>query len=638
VKNNATLRNVTINDAEREGLIDVVHAAIKESAKESQTFIQRKQREEIELEKLHSSNETENTDKDLNSLFQKIHTGVEGTNITNNPSPLSSRGTNVTNNSSLSSSRGDIMELAENSTMLRNTDVLDNNTKLKNMLSNGTKVANMTTNSFVTKQTSQYIGNVYNSSNVTRSNTTASEFQFTRVPKLLQKDIDTSTLRLPTKQDYASLINAPEFTHMLPHHFKVENFTSRTLNDILNKTISNTNTPSNTTVHNATQVTVINNMLSPNSNSSNISTTNSSSLVHVKTHNNTSTRLKCNHGSEPCLERISSNLEKFHDDNLLNKTTDNATLSIDNSTLSTALSDLGQENSTSMTNHTTIGLHETRSIDNHSIELHDATAASGNLSSEQMSPLEYMLGCTKPLRVLYAIDVSDGLGAGPLRTKRWNRLKQFIDNINKDVLHRVRQHYMVYNIEPRFISSLSGCDKETEYFMTADDCLCGDYARDDIAGCSVNAPTHDESVEDWGSSGPRTGHALEKARKLFFAKDLNKFKNVIFLISHKESSDELENAENNLKKEGISLVDIELGDRHDLRRRSYIPHHARNYVHHMRYRIRRNSNDEGIPDQHKMKVSLKKLQATLRNIVGKVCKANTEDETKKSIVSKHHVT
>ena len=234
------------------------------------------------------------------------------------------------------------------------------------------------------------------------------------------------------------------------------------------------------------------------------------------------------------------------------------------------------------------------------------------------------------MRVLYAIDVSDGLGEGPVRATRWNRLKEFIYSINNEVIHGVRHHFMVYNVEPRFLNSLDHCDKETEYFTTADECLCKQSARtlNQNGGCSVNMPTQGENVEDWGRDGPLTGQALQKARKYFFSKKLNKYKNIIFLISHKDSADPLLTAENDLKKDGISLVDIELGDRHDLRRRDYI---SRAYIHHVQHRLdysrqRRSHHDDGIPDEHKMKISLLKLQTTLRNIVGKVCKSPTEEE------------
>ena len=229
---------------------------------------------------------------------------------------------------------------------------------------------------------------------------------------------------------------------------------------------------------------------------------------------------------------------------------------------------------------------------------------------------------------MYAIDVSDGLGDGFVRKKKWNRLKDFISDINSGLFKDVRSNYMVYNIEPRFMESLDGCDRNTEYFLTADDCLCGTnpLTRSAKAGCSVNGPTQQESVEDWGAHGPRTGHALDIARTVYFKENLNLFKNVIFLISHKESTDNLKMAEVNLKKDGISLVDIELGDRHDLRKKHYIPEqriYRRSTVEQRNYR--RSNSEENALDEHKVKVSLKKLQQTLRNIVGRVCKSQTDE-------------
>ena len=236
-------------------------------------------------------------------------------------------------------------------------------------------------------------------------------------------------------------------------------------------------------------------------------------------------------------------------------------------------------------------------------------------------------GCNKPLRVLYAIDVSDALGDGTDRSKRWLRLRNFLDDINRDVLHGIQTKYVVYNTEPRFLDKLSPCDKATEYFLTGDECLCNKRAID--AGsqvCSVNVPSRAERVEDWGLPGPRTGEALEMARKYYFQDNLAKYKNLVFLISHKTPTDDIAGAESNLKKDGISLIDIELGDRHDLRRRSEISSPYKDIR--IRLRERRSSEkEEAIPRDHKMKVSLKKLQVTLRGIVTKVCQSNRRDES-----------
>ena len=362
-------------------------------------------------------------------------------------------------------------------------------------------------------------------------------------------------------------------------------------------------------------------------------------------------------------------------------------------------------------------------------------------------------GCKKPIRVLYAIDVSRGLGEGLDRSKRWNRLKNFISTLTKSVIPGVKHSFMVYNVEARFLNHLDGCDRATEYFTTADDCLCKKRMTEPAAGCSVNAPAPGESMEDWGKTGPRTGNALQTARKMYFEPDLDSYKNIIFLITHKESADDMLLPENDLKRVGINLIDIELADRRDLRKKSNIPqnrkintssmqrrsskinlrtngvrkainhnanfnkkhfpyniesskrkgkwktlenihtrskflflngqpvnnnqkdyknygnfhkhlllfkkktlinplhlswkqyyHHSKNSGHifkrhhfhrrrnrHEKYylRVKRGNVDDGIPDEHKIKISLKKLQSTLRSIVAKVCITDTGDEKRK---------
>ena len=187
-------------------------------------------------------------------------------------------------------------------------------------------------------------------------------------------------------------------------------------------------------------------------------------------------------------------------------------------------------------------------------------------------------GCTKPLRLLYVIDVSEGMGRGTQRLRRWSRLKDFIDNINVNLLAGVEHQYMVYNVEPRILGSLDKCDRSTELFTIADDCLCNSRYQmvtppADGSGCSVNQPTRQEDLDDWGKRGPRAGKALQRAKQVYFNKDNDKYKNVILLLSHKQSADDIERIERNLKASGISLIDIELGQRHDLRKKkSEIPH------------------------------------------------------------------
>lgn len=305
--------------------------------------------------------------------------------------------------------------------------------------------------------------------------------------------------------------------------------------------------------------------------------------------------------------------------------------------------------------------------------------------------------------MLYAVDVSDAMGVGLSRQRRWNRLKQFIKNINDNVIKGVRSDVMVYNVEPRILESMDNCDKQSEYFVTADQCLCNkQYDIHSIAqsGCTVNGPGKNENLDDWGKPGPRTGVALKQANKRFFSKDREKYKNVVLLLSHKRSQDDVESAEKELKNNGISLIDIELGQRHDLKKRNFIPsatkrfemlgeenrqqrqqqeqklrelqqtfqqikeqpyqtqdqrqqiekaqpqqqqqqlqqqqRRQQNKVHKQMKRTSGEQND-AIPsnekDQHRMKVSLKKLSDTLRSIISKVCKTkeNGENVQKRSL-------
>lgn len=299
--------------------------------------------------------------------------------------------------------------------------------------------------------------------------------------------------------------------------------------------------------------------------------------------------------------------------------------------------------------------------------------------------------------MLYAVDVSEGMGTGALRQKRWTRLKQFIKNINNEVVPGVQSDVMVYNVEPRILVNMDNCDKQTEYFLTADQCLCNkDYAISSNArsGCTVNGPTTNENLDDWGKTGPRTGVALKEANKRFFNKDREKYKNVVLLLSHKRSQDDVESAEKELKNNGISLIDIELGQRHDLRKRTFIPRlrhdlyanekqlrlpqqeriqqvekrqlrqqfeqqqHIAHQQQHENFEHQRVQKRDNIPhyqyqsnenlehafrktkrtsgeqndivpnnitanEQHRMKVSLKKLSDTLRSIISKVCKTKS---------------
>ncbi|XP_066925026.1 uncharacterized protein [Clytia hemisphaerica] len=351
-----------------------------------------------------------------------------------------------------------------------------------------------------------------------------------------------------------------------------------------------------------------------------------------------------------------------------------------------------------------------------------------------------ILGCSKPLRLLYVIDVSEGMGRGTQRLRRWSRLKDFIQNINVNLLKGVEHEYMVYNIEPRIIDGLDKCDRTTELFTIADDCLCNKkyHITSDGNGCSVNQPVLRENMDDWGKVGPRAGKALQRAKEMYFSKEKEKYKNVILLLSHKQSADDIERIERDLKASGISLIDIELGQRHDLRRKSVIPHppgyvkvrrskrsvfvpthssqtvavvnkygktllrrysvmnnnkrnvitprkrsfipgvkhselktkrasvkrksHKKEEIEILRKQtisvepLRRRNNiprshiinktqagtkksiDSSVDDTHKVKVSLKKLTQTLKDIIGKVCTSNSDEELnmkKRSLMSEN---
>lgn len=271
--------------------------------------------------------------------------------------------------------------------------------------------------------------------------------------------------------------------------------------------------------------------------------------------------------------------------------------------------------------------------------------------------------------MLYAVDVSQGMGVGTSRQKRWNRLKDFMKNINNQVIKGVETDVMVYNIEPRILNDADHCDEMTEYFVTADQCLCNKkyniYTR---SGCTVNGPADKENRDDWGKLGPRTGVALKQAKELYFEKDRDKYKNIILLLSHQTSTDDVESAEKELRRSGISLVDIELGQRHDLRKRTFIPRagsrrdivlrkhpvysklQRRQFIRHRQKQLTQRERDnsdivhrktkrtsgEREPimtatsnssdnEQHRMKVSLKKLSDTLRTIISKVCKTKSTD-------------
>lgn len=240
-------------------------------------------------------------------------------------------------------------------------------------------------------------------------------------------------------------------------------------------------------------------------------------------------------------------------------------------------------------------------------------------------------GCSLPLRVVYAIDVSEGLGSGLERGKKWSKLNNFINKISKGFANGVIQKFMVYNVEPRFLRELNGCDEDTEYFTLADDCLCD--AKSHIGnpnGCSVNAPLRTESIEDWGLQGPRTGLALKRVHDYFKSNhSLSRYKNLVILVSYQDSADDITDAERSLKRDGISLVNIDFG-MHSNMRRNFISHKPgwglrhtlRHNLHGPIFRMKRNRIEDSIPKEHKFKVSFKSFRNSLGKIIKKVCKAD----------------
>ena len=250
-----------------------------------------------------------------------------------------------------------------------------------------------------------------------------------------------------------------------------------------------------------------------------------------------------------------------------------------------------------------------------------------------------LIACALPLRAVYAIDVSEGLGSGLERGRKWNKLSNFIGKISKGFAKGVSQNYMVYNLEPRFIKELNGCDEDTEYFTLADDCLCDSRSRIDNNpnGCSVNAPEKSENIEDWGLKGPRTGEALKRVHNYFkHDQSLNKFKNLVILVSYQDSTDDITDAERSLKRDGISLVNIDFGVHNNIKRNNIVhPHGWRQSPHgwglrHIFHipefqipefeRIKRNKVEDSIPKDHKFKVSFKSFRNSLGKIITKVCR------------------
>ncbi len=218
------------------------------------------------------------------------------------------------------------------------------------------------------------------------------------------------------------------------------------------------------------------------------------------------------------------------------------------------------------------------------------------------------------MKVLYAIDVSEGIGTGPARKKRWDHLKRFLHTVNDKITQGGNMGYVVYDSEPRFVSQLEPCDEKTEYFVTSGECLCDKRAKSYKAGqssCTTHAPTPDESLEDWGAQGPRTAKALQMARQYFKDDVFKDSKKLIVLLTHQASTDDVTSVEKELKNDSISLVDIEIGERHNIRKRS-------------------SNFDEVIPRDHQMEVSFHKLDHAIEKIVRKICTEKNPSKVRRS--------
>ncbi|XP_057294387.1 uncharacterized protein LOC130622945 isoform X2 [Hydractinia symbiolongicarpus] len=595
--NSSTFLNSSIesnvNDAESEGLINMVHSVIKENAKESKNFLQQKPKGSV-IVGATLTPEKEN-DGELSNLINKIHslnsqindasanTSAPHVQDSNNKN-LTVFMTNATTDSEESATVNKPQKINNTSSDDKELPVVFNTSKAKTHAKNKTEDDNQIafqnasiSNEHIQDKTDKdFMATLKLKNNGSNTQETLEEEKLASVfDKNESSDNHTESITQPDNYSFKDENSLPKFS-------PVVNGTDKSL-----------------------------------SNNNSLNTTSTKDIFEVSEKTSVNGNFK-----NSTVQNLTSGNK-----NLKNSTVQNLTLLKPNEdekehfTNTTLISMVKNGTYSNKVDNKTVGVTKTSELSEKNSTIDDA-------DTNSMSSLEYTLGCNKPLRILYAIDVSDGLGAGPIRKKRWNRLKEFIGSINRDVIHNVRHHFMVYNIEPRFLKTFDTCDKDTEYFMTADECLCSKKDRiSSSSGCSVNNPTMGESMEDWGTSGPRTGQALTRARKEFFAKDIHKYKNVIFLISHKDSMDSVEKAENDLKRDGISLVDIELGDRHDLKRRNIVQK-VRHRHNHRRSDI---ENDSSSPsqDEHKMKVSLKKLQTTLRNIVGKVCKAQTDDDASK---------
>eukprot|EP00794_Sanderia_malayensis_P014145 gene14144-15622_t len=233
-----------------------------------------------------------------------------------------------------------------------------------------------------------------------------------------------------------------------------------------------------------------------------------------------------------------------------------------------------------------------------------------------VSKLQSDVGCHRPMKVMYVVDVSEGIGTGPARKKRWNHLKRFLSTVNGKIAQGGNAGYIVYDSEPRYISNLEPCDEMTEYFITSSECLCDTHSsayRHGQTSCTTHAPTLDESLEDWGAQGPRTAKALQLARRHFKDDAVGGAKKLIVLLTHQSSTDDVTATEKDLKNDGISLVDIEVGERHNLKKRSAVL-------------------DDVIPRDHQLQVSFYKLDKAIENIVKKICAEKSSTKRRETVL------
>ena len=145
----------------------------------------------------------------------------------------------------------------------------------------------------------------------------------------------------------------------------------------------------------------------------------------------------------------------------------------------------------------------------------------------------------------------------------------------------------------------------------------------------------------FSSQGPRTGLALKDVHNYFRSNhSLGRYKNLVILVSYQDSADDISEAERSLKKDGISLVNIDFGLHNSnlKRRRDFIqrPHTLRrgSGFHGASHRFKRNRIEDSIPKEHKFKVSFKSFRNSLGKIIKKVCKA--EPGKRRSLINNNN--